>query len=408
MIDFMEETHLNMKTRTISDLKTKQILDGVKSKLELTILQRQAEGDDSVQSNAYTEEEINTVMLEQVPIVKGKREGFSRLFDDGYLSSSTAPRHTSKLLEEIQTHKDLEKDRQLAYLMECNKLLLQQFSQIQPPELGASEEPGAYSHEAAFPPAGSESYLDADATQFITRKQSMEDIFPSVWSPELQQRHGKYSGIGVTVASKFEMSDLGKLTYYLGIEFCQHKEGTILNQRRYALKILEEAGMAECNSVHTPMEAGLKLSKALEEKDIDATCYRKNVGCLRYLLHTRPDLSYYVGVLSRYMQNPKESHGAAMKQCLRYLKGTTTLGFTLSRCKEVPKLIGYSDSSHNIDPDDWKSTMGHVFYLGKSPISWCSQKQDVVAMSSCEAEFMAGTEAAKQVIWLQDLLSEIA
>ncbi|CAH8262483.1 unnamed protein product [Arabidopsis lyrata] len=66
MIHFMEETHLNKKTRTITDLKTKQILDGVKSKLELTNSQLQAEGDDSVQSNAYTEEEINTVMLEQV------------------------------------------------------------------------------------------------------------------------------------------------------------------------------------------------------------------------------------------------------------------------------------------------------------------------------------------------------
>jgi len=96
-----------------------------------------------------------------------------------------------------------------------------------------------------------------------------------------------------------------------------------------------------------------------------------------------------------------------MKQCLRYLKGTTTLGISFIRSVEVPKLVGYSDSSHNMDPDDGRSTAGHVFYLGKGPISWCSQKQDIVAISSCEAEFMAGTEAAKQAIWLQDLLSEI-
>jgi len=128
------------------------------------------------------------------------------------------------------------------------------------------------------------------------------------------------------MALKFEMSDLGRVTYYLGIEVCQNKEGITLSQRRYALKILEEAGMAECNLVHTPMEAGLNLSKAPKEKDIDATSDRRNVGCLRYLLHTRPDLSFCVGVLRRYMQSPKESHGAAMKQCLRYLRGTTTLG----------------------------------------------------------------------------------
>lgn len=118
-------------------------------------------------------------------------------------------------------------------------------------------------------------------------------------------------------------------------------------------------------------------------------------------------MSYCVGILSRYMQSPRESHAATMKQCLRYLKGTTTLGIIFKRCTNIPKIVGYSDSSHNVDPDDGKSSAGHVFYLGESPISWCSQKQETVALSSCEAEFMAGTEAAKQAIWLQDLLSEI-
>ena len=108
------------------------------------------------------------------------------------------------------------------------------------------------------------------------------------------------------------------------------------------------------------------------------------------------------------MQDPKESHGAAMRQCLRYLKGTTTLGLVFKRSSEkIPKLVGYSDSNHNVDPDDGKSTAGHISYLGESPISWCSQKQETMAMSSCEAEFMAGTEAARQAIWLQDLLSEV-
>ncbi|KAG7582944.1 Zinc finger CCHC-type superfamily [Arabidopsis suecica] len=209
------------------------------------------------------------------------------------------------------------------------------------------------------------------------------------------------------MSSRFDMSDLGKLSYYLGIEVVQHAEGITLNQTRYANKILEEAGMKDCNRVHTPMEIGLKLSKCENEKEVDATTFRKNVGCFRYLLHTRPDLSYCVGVLSRYMQSPRESHAVAMKQCLRYLKGTTTLGLFFNRCTNIPKIVGFSDSSHNVDPDDGRSTAGYVFYLGDSPISWRSQKQDTVAMSSCEAEFMGGTEAAKQAIWLQDILSEI-
>ena len=108
------------------------------------------------------------------------------------------------------------------------------------------------------------------------------------------------------------------------------------------------------------------------------------------------------------MQCPKESHGNAMKQCLRYLKGTTSYGLTFEKTRQsASKLIGYSDSSHNVDPDDGRSTTGHIFYSGNSPITWCSQKQDTVAMSSCEAEFMADTEAARQAIWLQDLLYEV-
>lgn len=122
--------------------------------------------------------------------------------------------------------------------------------------------------------------------------------------------------------SKFEMSDIGMLTYYLGIEVLQHDKGITLKQERYARKILEETKMEECNVVHTPMALGLKLSTAHNEKDIDGKEYRRSIGCLRYLLHTRPDLSFSVGVLSRYMQEHKESNGAALKQILRYLKGT--------------------------------------------------------------------------------------
>ena len=130
------------------------------------------------------------------------------------------------------------------------------------------------------------------------------------------------------------------------------------------------------------------------------------VGCLRYLLHTRPDLTYSVGVVSRYMQSPRESHAQAIKKILRYLKGTTSFGIKYNRSNDM-KLIGYSDSSHNVDIDDGRSTTGHVFYLGTSPITWCSQKQPTVALSSCEAEFMAATAAACQAICLRELLAEV-
>ncbi|KAK1431599.1 hypothetical protein QVD17_08069 [Tagetes erecta] len=208
------------------------------------------------------------------------------------------------------------------------------------------------------------------------------------------------------MSNKFEMTDLGRLTYYLGIEVSQSNSGITIKQEKYALKILKEACMETCNLAHAPMEQGLKLCKAEGEKSINATSYRKFVGCLRYLLHTRPDIAYAVGVVSRYMQDPKESHGLAVKHILRYLKGTASYGLRYERAGDK-RLVGYSDSSHNVDPDDGRSTTGHIFYFGSSPITWCSQKQDTVALSSCEAEFMAATAAACQAVWLQDLLSEV-
>ena len=208
------------------------------------------------------------------------------------------------------------------------------------------------------------------------------------------------------MSRNFEMSDLGRLTYYLGIEVQQHEGYIVLSQEKYAMKILEETNISSCNMTHIPMDINVNLSKSSKEKTVDEKSYRRNIGCLRYLLYTRPGLSYSVGVLSRYMAEPKESHAAALKQVLRYLRGTCSLGLRFKRSTNL-NVIGYSDASHNVDADDGKSTTGHVFYLGESPITWCSQKQEIVALSSCEAEFMAATEAAKQAIWLQELFSEV-
>lgn len=91
---------------------------------------------------------------------------------------------------------------------------------------------------------------------------------------------------------------------------------------------------------------------------------------------------------------------------MRYLRETVSLGLIFTRSTSL-SLLGFSDSSHNVDIDDGRSTTGYVFYLNTSPISWCSCKHEIVALSSCEAEFMAATEAAKQAIWLQELLGEV-
>lgn len=205
---------------------------------------------------------------------------------------------------------------------------------------------------------------------------------------------------------KFEMSDLGLLTYYLGIEVKQTKEGIEIKQEGYAKKILKQTSLLECNPTKCRIDPGLKLSKDEKGEPVNPTNYRRLVGCLRYLLHTRPDLSYAVGIASRYMQTPMVSHLVSINQILRYIAGTTSYGLWYKRGGSH-KISGYSDSSYKSSVDDGKSTTGHVFYFSKTPVSWCSQKQNTVALSSCEAEFMAATSAACQAIWLRSLYSEI-
>nr|GEZ68139.1 hypothetical protein [Tanacetum cinerariifolium] len=174
-------------------------------------------------------------------------------------------------------------------------------------------------------------------------------------------------------SDRMKLDNLGELTYYLGIEVSRGKDCIEIKQERYAMKILKDAGMEDCNVTLCPIEPKLKLLKAKDEPEVETTQYRKMVGCLRFLLHTRPDLTYSVGVVSRYTQSPRESHARAIKQILWYLK----------------------------------ALLDTFFYLGTSPITWCSQKKTIVALSSCEAEFMAATAAACQAIWLRELLVEV-
>ncbi|GJQ99522.1 uncharacterized mitochondrial protein-like protein [Tanacetum coccineum] len=104
------------------------------------------------------------------------------------------------------------------------------------------------------------------------------------------------------------------------------------------------------------------------------------------------------------MQSPRTSHDRAIKQILRYLKGTTSFGIQYNQGNDM-RLVGYS--GHNVDINDGRSTTGYVFYLGTTPITWCSEKQTTMVLSSCEAEFMAATVAACQVIWLREVLAEV-
>ncbi|XP_023738700.1 uncharacterized mitochondrial protein AtMg00810-like [Lactuca sativa] len=204
----------------------------------------------------------------------------------------------------------------------------------------------------------------------------------------------------------FDMSDLGTLSYYLGIEVYQDKDGITIGQAGYAEKILQIAGMGECNPSEYPMEPRLGLTKDEDGVPVNATEYGRLIGSLRYLIHSRPDLSYLVGVVCRYVESPKQSHLKVVKHILRYIKGTTNFGLMYKKGGDK-RLIGFSDSSHGMDIDGRKGTTGMIFYLLGNPITWSSHKQHTVALSSCEAEFMAATATACQTLWLRSLLKEL-
>ncbi|KAG6493563.1 hypothetical protein ZIOFF_048555 [Zingiber officinale] len=191
---------------------------------------------------------------------------------------------------------------------------------------------------------------------------------------------GRINKFKQQMMTEFEMSDLGLLSYYLGIEVELQKSRISLRQSAYAKKILSQFKMADCNATKHPMEPKTQLHKDLEGTPVDATEYRRIVGCLRYLLHTRPDLSYSVGMASRYMERPTIMHHRVVKQILSDLAG---------------------------DLDGRKSTSGMTFYFNESLVSWNSQKQKTVALSSCEAEFMAATTAVCHALWLRSLASEL-
>ncbi|XP_074335951.1 secreted RxLR effector protein 161-like [Apium graveolens] len=149
------------------------------------------------------------------------------------------------------------------------------------------------------------------------------------------------------------------------------------------------------------MDPNLQIHADKTGKAVNSTQYKSMVGGLRYLVHTRPDIAFAVGIVSRYMERPTELHLNAVKRICRYVNETMHYGLMYTKGKGNYILTGFSDNDLAGSLDDRKSTRGMAFYLDENLVTWVSQKQRCVALSSCEAEFMDATAAACQAIWLQ-------
>jgi hypothetical protein len=209
-----------------------------------------------------------------------------------------------------------------------------------------------------------------------------------------------------SMMNEFEMTDLGKMKYFLGIEVLQRPDGVFIGQRKYAQEVLDRFKMDQCNPVKNPVVPGNKLSKDEDGVRIDSTLYKQIVGSLMYLTATRPDITFVVSLISRYMEHPTEMHLQAAKRVLRYVKGTSSLGVFYKK-EGNQELLGYTDSDYAGDQNDRKSTSGYVFLMSSGAVSWSSKKQPVVTLSTTEAEFISAAYSACQVVWLRRILKEL-
>ena len=213
------------------------------------------------------------------------------------------------------------------------------------------------------------------------------------------------------ISRKFTVKDLGSLKYFLGIEFHMSDTSVQMSQSGYCKTILERFGMMDCKPMKIPCEKNIhdELREHINSPLLqDATRYRELVGSLIYLQQvTRPDLSFITNILGQQMSKPTKFHWELGLKTLRYLKGTIEFKLNYNRANNL-QLTGYADADWGNAPDR-KSQSGYVFYMSanSSPISWSSRKQNLVATSTCDSEYVALSEAVSECLWLQQLIKDI-
>lgn len=208
------------------------------------------------------------------------------------------------------------------------------------------------------------------------------------------------------LSTEFEMKNLGGLKYFLGIEVARNKNSICLSQRKYILDLLAEVGMLECKPVDTPIMQNQKLIDSCDQIPTNKERYQRLVGKLIYLSHTRPDIAYAVSIVSQFMHSPSEVHMDAVMRILRYLKGTPGRGLIFQKNGNL-NVTGYTDADWAGSVEDRKSTAGYFTFVGGNLISWRSKKQNVVALSSAEAEFRGMVKGICELLWVRRVLTEL-
>ncbi|GJS07648.1 retrovirus-related pol polyprotein from transposon TNT 1-94 [Tanacetum coccineum] len=246
-----------------------------------------------------------------------------------------------------------------------------------------------------------------DPTMFIRREGKelllvqiyVDDIIFAASTPELCDLFAKI------MCSKFKMSMMGKISFFLGLQISQSPRGIFINQSKYALESLKKYGFESCDPVDTPMVEKSKLDEDKEGNVVDPSHYRGMIGTLLYLTASRPDLQFAICMCARYQARPTEKHLNAVKRIFRYLKGTVHRGLWYPKDSSFA-LTAFADADHAGCQDTRRSTSGSIQLLGDRLVSWSSKRQKSVAISSTEAEYIALSGCCAQVLWMRSQLTD--
>nr|GEU73171.1 retrovirus-related Pol polyprotein from transposon TNT 1-94 [Tanacetum cinerariifolium] len=216
--------------------------------------------------------------------------------------------------------------------------------------------------------------------------------------------HPRYTQLfSYLMKSCFEMSMMGEMTFFLGLQVNKSTYGIFINQSNYVLETLKKYGMESCDPVGTPMEIKDKLDLDQNGTPVDATKYRNMIGALMYLTSSRSDFVHATCLCARYQAKPTKKHLKEVKRIFRYLWRTvnTCLWYTKDSGFELTE---FSDADYVECKDTFKSTSGGVQFLGEKLVSWSSKKQDCTALSTVETEYVSLSTCCAQVLWMRTQL----
>jgi hypothetical protein len=207
------------------------------------------------------------------------------------------------------------------------------------------------------------------------------------------------------MSREFEISMMGELQFFLGLQIKQSKEGTFVHQDKYTKDIVRKFKMEDSKAMTTPMSTTTTLDVDEEGEHVDQKEYRSMIGSLLYLTATRPDIQFSVCLCARFQASPRTLHRQVVERIFRYLRHTPDFGLWYSASSSLA-LHGFSNADFAGCRLDRKSTSGTCQFLGSSLVSWSSRKQSSVAQSTTEAEYVTVASCCSQLLWITYTMSD--